>query len=90
MDAPSPNVDSKSPPAAPEEAMDVQSTKFEDGVWYRKYQLLKRKCSEFEQVNKPLVHHVCVIMHEDPLRCACNWLCGDNYCSTSDTLSIQE
>ena len=64
MDAPSPNVDSKSPPAAPEEAMDVQSTKFEDGVWYRKYQLLKRKCSEFEQVNKPLVHHVCV-MHGD-------------------------
>ena len=53
MAAPSPSVhvDSESPQVAPEEAMDVQSTKFEDGVWYRKYQLLKRKCSEFEQVN---------------------------------------
>ena len=51
MATPSPSVELKSSPAAPEEAMDVKSTNFEDNVWYKKYQLLKRKCSEFEQVD---------------------------------------
>ena len=37
-------------PAATEEAMDVGEAKFEENIWYKKYQLLKRKCSEFEQV----------------------------------------
>lgn len=36
--------------AATEEAMDVGEAKFEENIWYKKYQLLKRKCSEFEQV----------------------------------------
>ena len=47
-----PNVDMPSSPAGPEEAMDVGGTKFEENVWYKKYQLLKRKCSEFEQVRR--------------------------------------
>ena len=51
MATPSPSVELKSSPAAPEEAMDVKSTNFEDNIWYKKYQLLKRKCSEFEQVD---------------------------------------
>lgn len=44
------SVELKSSPAAPEEVMDAGNTKFEENVWYKKYQLLKRKCSEFEQV----------------------------------------
>lgn len=39
-----------SPAATTEEAMDVGEAKFEENIWYKKYQLLKRKCSEFEQV----------------------------------------
>ena len=37
--------------AAPEEPMEAESAKFEENIWYKKYQLLKRKCSEFEQVD---------------------------------------
>lgn len=43
-------VELNSAPAAPEEPMEAGSTKFEENIWYKKYQLLKRKCSEFEQV----------------------------------------
>ena len=35
----------------PEEPMDVGNVKFEENIWYKKYQLLKRKCAEFEQVD---------------------------------------
>ena len=35
---------------APDEAMEVGDAKFKENIWYKKYQLLKRKCSEFEQV----------------------------------------
>ena len=44
------NVKLEGSPAAAEEAMDVGEAKFEENIWYKKYQLLKRKCSEFEQV----------------------------------------
>ena len=37
-------------PAVPAEPMETEGVKFEENVWYKKYQLLKRKCSEFEQV----------------------------------------
>ena len=56
-----PNVDMPSSPAGQEEAMDVGGTKFEENVWYKKYQLLKRKCSEFEQVD--LDHLVTKCVH---------------------------
>ncbi len=44
------NVKVEGSPAATGETMDVGETKFEENIWYKKYQLLKRKCSEFEQV----------------------------------------
>ena len=46
------NVKMEGSPAATEEAMDVGGeARFEENIWYKKYQLLKRKCSEFEQVD---------------------------------------
>ena len=45
------DVKTEGSPAATEEAMDVGEAKFEENIWYKKYQLLKRKCSEFEQVD---------------------------------------
>ena len=47
------NVEGSRSPAVPEleEPMEVGNAKFEENIWYKKYQLLKRKCSEFEQVD---------------------------------------
>lgn len=50
------DVDLNNSPAAPEEPTEAGSAKFEENIWYKKYQLLKRKCSEFEQVES---HSLC-------------------------------
>lgn len=58
-------------PGAPEEPMDVESTKFDENIWYKKYQLLKRKCSEYEQVDLLETVRLCDIDDGNYARFAC-------------------
>ena len=54
-----------SPAATTEEAMDVGEAKFEENIWYKKYQLLKRKCSEFEQVAQRVITNFNICLPHD-------------------------